>query len=1070
MVVRRNKVTNGAFSRVCDSILDPDKKVLIKHVPSTGILESNSIANEGDTMTAHQRSRSFTVGSIWLIAVVMSLPTNATGQLARENGEDDPVIVGGELGAIDAGADAGPEARNRDDIANMAAYQQAFSERPEHYDAIRRIYRNPTKTGVQHSLRNIRLRQEEIKDARDRWTKTIEGNVGVGAGFDKDVGHVEVEVGAGGEISISRDFDSADQALADVRRRHIEQDFRFREGMRQNADESEQIRRTVVEIERKRKDGEPLSPTEQNIASVIDEVKGENASFPSEFSTYQGILDASKVPSDIQARIEAAETPEEKEQILNEFVLNNIEITNNITVNIAPERKQELGLDELEETISNINRQLSDPDSELSEAQRGNLELQKNVFQRSAERISLREHKGRVQITNDYANAGYQAAILLLGNNPNLGKTYQAISAGVQIYDAVGTMAISGWSAGGIGVVLSGMNALGSLSGGGDDQIAEMLEAIIAKLDIIDEKLDSLLESEFRQQAKLTFIMQALQDLRNDIEVNFDELRERLAQGDVNEETRDRRDRQRGVIETLQSEATRSLGSFELKAGPLGEQLYHCIETDGIDACDPRLVSVFDNMVGDLNAIFRTATKVISSDERFQQDSYKFGDRSPDKVTIESFLLGTPTNDRVGGALVSMGRWINRSKVVKNGQEKIDVGNLRNLPHPSHLLDLVNLYSDVALHLPKSYGYQTETSHVLGLRAQVEKLERASGEMRGSLHLVSSVFSSELEKLVEIIDGSLAEHDSSEILDYYWSNLPIAGFVGGNNLVELNDKDRRVLKKTDEMEILYIRADVGLIERSINAFEFADVRDVGLLMGVFEQTSEKETPHHNNRRLSEFESSMRLTEMGKRAIIENIDDMGNTRTDLSCVIYKHNRVVNRARYEDFGKRDAVRIKDWKRLSPPHQYHSGPTPNCRNELPAFKKFLIDYLVHHRGALLKDVQTAKVLEKSIRDLLLVELSFQTFASGGYGECVDFGSEMQPFQDAVFFMRHANSLLTQIRKAKTLPEFLNIRGEIINSISLWNSIQTQLIEPKSLVCDVGLGGTEQMHELLQSLVDYH
>src|SRR5690606_522247 len=142
-----------------------------------------------------------------------------------------------------------------------------------------------------------------------------------------------------------------------------------------------------------------------------------------------------------------------------------------------------------------------------------------------------------------FAHAGYQAAVLLFGEAPDVAKTYEAISAGIEIYDAVGTMAISGLSVGGVGAVLAGMNALGSLSGGGADPVAEMLQAIMAKLEVIDEKLDSLLESDRRQQAKLTFIMNALEDLKNDINVNFDSLRRQLAYGDLNEESRDRRDR-----------------------------------------------------------------------------------------------------------------------------------------------------------------------------------------------------------------------------------------------------------------------------------------------------------------------------------------------------------------------------------------------------------------------------------------------------------------------------------------------------------------------------------------------
>ena len=969
----------------------------------------------------------------------------------NDNFEQPDVVVNSEFVIPDQQIQGVASINDTDRAANRAAYQHSFVKDPAAYETIRRVYENPTRTGKSHALKLTADRDEEIRDANATWTKafTASGGAGVSVGADKDLGPLEVDaqVRLGSDFVFTREFDSADEQVKTLNDKHREQDQLFLGNMRENPSELDRMTDKIVDIEAKRALGEPLTDAEQNIADVLDEMKRRDGAFPQKLYSKEGILAAA--PQELRDRISEAETQEEKERIINQYFSS--QTTNNINIQITQQREKELGLDELQSELSKVEDKIDKAQASGAQEQKEELERRKDYYERKIIKIKLAEHDKQIKYAQDTAYAGQQAAILLFGNTPGIETGYKAVMAGIQVYDAIGSMAINGLTTGGVGAALGGLNALSSLSGGGQDNGLQIIyESLMSKLDVLDEKLDILLDSDARAHEKMNIIINALEDIRQGIDVNFDELKARLEARDINEEARDRLQRQEAIIEDVERDAQKELTAFDVSTGLMGDRLMRCIE-DGSN-CDAETHEVFTAMARDLGAIRSTATQTIPSGNIFQQNAHVFDDQTSE-VEIEAYMSGTDVRDRVGKSMVNMAALINERIESKQSQDGVKTSRLGRLPHPTYFYELVELYLNIASRMPHSYGYHGQTGDVSLMQDAAKKLEFASSEMREALPIVMQQYKDSVELFISSVDALINDHKSYK----------------RGEVFEIEQTE----PSEDKIDI--ILQSLADIKSFVDALSFDEVRDHGKSLGLFEVVPhELDTAYTETTYVDATQFKLELSKNTKK-------DLGEPK--------KRRDLVNDTYYVQKGMSCLVKTKSITTLQGYHEtlplgpsemntiYHPAEAlpqktsvTNCENNtLKPFKAFLFAHLSHHSQLLLADIKGGEQLENAAQDEALIRLIFNTFVEAGYGECLDYDPNMRAFRQAEFYMDSINQWIDKIKTAPSMPDLLAARNEIEKLVGELDSDAMIDTKPQSEVCELGFGNTQQAREDLQTIIDF-
>lgn len=654
-----------------------------------------------------------------------------------------------------------------------ARMKVALANDPRGYEALKGVYQESTQRRRQQYLDIERRRREAFEAARTTNTRYL--NTFGAMSTPTPGAKMEARVG---EVS---KLQSSENELYQFNK---EENDRKNNTSKEINENPEDLERIVDYYSRIEYDSKTLDPETKALMDTLNDVRSNRPDMPQGPQTRRQLLETSNNPANIKALLN--DTPPQP----NVFVKNVQNITN---FKFDSYKSRNLSIDL---QIAQVQLLLKEP--KLNDKQKKIVREHLETLNKRKELISLDRHKKNVAKLKDTEFMLQEASQLLFPNNKDAQTVVQAFKAGVQIYDAVGSIAISGLTTGGVGLIFSGLNTISGLKGNGpsmDQKIVEMLADIKQSLAEIKQtqayhgiQLDQIIEgvNALEQSNQQRFV-----EIRNLVIGGFERsdrlMKQSFADVSIDLTTRPLH----GILDSINRNHPRYNGS--IRSGYL-----ECMVDEKQCSRETR------QRIEDVVEYAAQIQNLITSDlplKPFASESRTVFDFSS-KSAVDGFKSQSEVDDRLGGMLQSMFLWLKaqydsdlsaalaKAKEEAKGKGKrpetlkvtheelveyyvdnpfydelfhrdeannvilpdLQVSGLSKVVSPTLITrKLIPEYKTAVAALPLNQGRHGETVHISKMQAVVDDIETLSARMRRNVPLAAAIFFNKIKELDEEI-------------------------------------------------------------------------------------------------------------------------------------------------------------------------------------------------------------------------------------------------------------------------------------------------------------------------------
>ncbi|KHA51921.1 hypothetical protein [Sulfitobacter geojensis] len=706
--------------------------------------------------------------TIFATAFLASVSTNALGRdyITVDNQQDQAVQTSTN--------------QEEDRKVWKARFILSMTNDPDGYDALTGIYQEPTQRRREMYINSELERQRAREAARRTRTQYLETASEIetplpGPGFRATYAEISK-------------LQSAEDELYKINRHEQKRKLLLSQEIARNPEELERVAERYSQLEYSTR---PLTNAEQAEMAMLDHIRKNRFDLPQGPMNREELIRTTSMPSDVLALLESNDPNPEK---FTQYIENNSTFkfsytqTNNVVVNKVIEGTKVL-LDS------------DDVDDERKQA----LEAYKMVLEEQKRLRDLQDHKNTVSTLKDTEFLLRETGQLLFPNDPGAQKAVKVFSAGTKLYDALGGMAISGITTGGVGLFVSGLNMLSTLGNSGptaDEKILEMLGEI-------QDSLQELRQTQLSQSVQLDELIESVMALEEGNQARFEELREVILKNSerLNQTLRasftdlsiDLTTRPLdGIIGAI-------LPNHPVHTGRLRSEYLECLQITA--SCTDDAMKRIGEIVEHVYQIYNLVSEDLPL-KPFLSDKRGIGDFIS-KAEIDHFTLQTDVDDRLGVMLESMFEWLEAQYNLqlsatteldqsiepgtlgqdvathgkhyaatahrdKNGDiilpvfssDNISSDKIAKIVSPSLITRrLIPEYKRAVEFLPLEEGLHGQTGHVQNMQSVVDNIEALSKKMRSQSPLAVAIFFSKFEKIIGEVESLQERYSFPQIGD-----------------------------------------------------------------------------------------------------------------------------------------------------------------------------------------------------------------------------------------------------------------------------------------------------------------
>lgn len=799
-------------------------------------------------------------------------------------------------------------------------------------------------------------------------------------------------------------LDSAERDALQLQLKRAQEDAEGRTEIMGEWDEANRLASDYADLMYAAKGGEDVGVNRYLVDFVDDTIKKHSTSFP-EAGTYDQLMAQTPGAADVLARLNLSTddirkirnreltvdealagknlSREKVEETINLVFQQQTNIVA-VTLNMA-QKKDKTPRDQkvasLKEAIQKRDEALADK-VDKSDAQIKQLQEQRDELDAEKVKLELEEHAEISNTARAYNSATTSVATLLLGDSEEIQDVSTAVNAGIDLYESVGAMIITGaLDPTGIATAANAINMVSSVFGRKkSDPNVKLLRQILANQKIMLEKLTSIETKVDVLLEKTNEIIGKLDAMRIQIDQGFTQTLETVNAIDRKALLRDQTFAQQALIRDEEGLIGDALKPFREKTGFPYESAVECI----IDKkCNASAAEQFNKIYGTSGTLRAHAVRSLREDDAF----VKIEDfRSSDLSALREDHSKQP--EQMLGKLSSMAVWINEDIASSGGSNNapLNTGIYKRVPHPYYLTNFyIPQYVDLVTHLPENYKATGETPDGRDLIRALDDVKRPAIEARRAVPLAIDIYKARYKTMLDAVNEYIAipMNDPTERQGEYF------------NLSNILAQDP-VLK---DMFLTASDVEIRMHFESMGSMQFAEF---GERMGVFTiqrnyEYLDARKPGYNGYIEAAFKY-IQLTPKAQAifggALSASYLDAGNQ----AHVVY--HEVTSAKRLSETR---------WIDTTPPRQdtYDITPTgPTMVEPVPdaAKRKPLIDIFVNEivakRVSIGTTWQTYVIKEAKLYDSIRIDgirssLAATTFINAGYGNCVDYMPELEPLR---------------------------------------------------------------------------
>lgn len=651
--------------------------------------------------------------------------------------------------------------KEKDREAWKAKMKIALANDPRGYEVLRGVYLESTQRKRQQYLNIERRRREAFITARNTNTRYLNTYSSISTATPG----IKLEVKLG-EIS---KLQSSDNELYEFNKSENDRKYHLSKEISANPDVLERMLDyySLIEYNTKTFDSETKA-----LIDTLNDVRSNRTDMPQGPLSRKQILETSNNPADIKALLDS-----DKPQ-------SNIFVQNVLNLNKFKFNSYKSSSTPIDQRINQVAALLKDP--KLSPQQRRDVKRHLNTLNQRQELIHLELHQANVAKLKETQFLLQEATALLFSQDVNVQKAVQLYSGGVKLYNALGNMAITGITTGGISLFFSGLNIVSGLNGSGpntDQQILKMLAEI-------RKTLTEIQKTQTYQSIQLDNIIDSVNALEQKNVARFRELRKLVIEGnekstrlikqsftDVSIDLTTRP--LNGILDSI----NRNHPNYD---GSIRSAYLKCMIDN--KKCSDRTMKRIEDIVDYTGQIYKLVTSDLPL-KPYTNENRKVTDFSS-KAQVDGFMAQHRVDDRLGEMLKSMFVWLDThySEELRKAKEKsankkvsekdlilnyvansyfehffhwdgqeiilpdLNTVGVEKIVSPSLITQrLIPEYKNAVAVLPLKQGRHGDTRHVFQMQAIVDNIKGLSSRMRQNVPLAAAIFFDKIMKLEDHI-------------------------------------------------------------------------------------------------------------------------------------------------------------------------------------------------------------------------------------------------------------------------------------------------------------------------------